>query len=59
MPKWKKDAKEFSVSLRYDDKAGIALYLPKPVAELLGNPSEIIFVKKGKRLEVRGGGATA
>jgi hypothetical protein len=60
VPKWKKDAKEFPVKVRYDGNGtGIAVYLPKPVAEFLGNPPMITFVKKGKRLEVRAGGETA
>jgi hypothetical protein len=59
VPKWKKDAKEFSVSVRYNHETGIQTHLPKPVAEFLGNPPMITFVKKGKHLEVRAGGETA
>lgn len=56
MTKWKKDAKEFSVSVRYNGSSGIQTQLPKPVAESLGNPPMITFVRKGKRFEVRAGG---
>lgn len=31
---------------------GILVFLPKPLAELLGNPPSITFMLKGKRIEV-------
>ncbi len=52
MPKWKKNAKTFTVAVRYNDKQGIQTQLPKPVAEFLGNPDEITFQMKGKKLLV-------
>ncbi len=53
MPKWKKDATEFTVGVSYSEEKGVQTRLPKPVAELLGNPSSITFVIKGKRIEVK------
>ncbi len=52
MPKWKKDATEFKVSVNYHPTRGIIVFLPKPIAELLGNPSAITFRVKGKHVEV-------
>ena len=59
MPKFKKGAKEFSVSVRYNGDSGIQTYLPKRVAEHLGNPPMITYVIKGKRTEVKAGGTPA
>lgn len=56
MPRFKKDAKEFSVSVRYNGDSGIQTSLPKRVAEHLGNPEAITFVIKGRRTEVKAGG---
>ena len=53
MPKWKKDATEFKVSVNYHPTRGILVFLPKPIAELLGNPSSVTFVVKGKKVEVK------
>lgn len=53
MPKWKKDATEFRVSVNYHPTRGILVFLPKPIAGLLGKPKSITFVVKGKRVEVR------
>lgn len=55
--KWKKDAKEFSVSVRYNGGDGISTYLPKPVAEHLGNPETITYVIRKNRTEVKAGGS--
>ena len=53
MPKWKKGATEFTVSVNYHPTRGIACFIPKPVVELLGNPKSITFVVKGKKVEIR------
>jgi hypothetical protein len=53
MPKWKKDATEFTVGVSYSEDKGVQTRLPKPVAELLGEPKSITFVLKGKRVEIR------
>ena len=52
MPKWKKDAKEFVVSVSYNDRRGDQAYLPKPVVEVLGKPESIKFTIKGKKVEI-------
>ena len=52
MPKWKKDEKEFVVSVTYHEYRGSQCYLPKPILEILGNPKRIKFVIRGKRIEV-------
>ncbi len=44
MPKWKEDAKEFSVSVTYNDEKGSQIRVPKPILEKLGNPKKIRFV---------------
>jgi hypothetical protein len=56
VPRWKKDEKEFKVSLTYHQQRGCQTYLPKPVLELLGNPNSIKFiVKNNKKIEVEPG----
>jgi hypothetical protein len=52
MPKWKKDQKEFAVSVTYHEHRGSQCYLPKPILEILGNPKRIKFIVKSKRIEV-------
>ena len=44
MPKWKKDAKEFEVSINYVDKRGYSSSIPRPIIEILGNPETIKFI---------------
>ena len=53
MPKWKKDATEFTVGVNYDEKRGAQSSIPKPVVETLGKPDRITFAISGKRVEVR------
>jgi hypothetical protein len=53
--RWKKDATEFPVGVNYVEGRGASSSIPKPVVELLGNPKEIVFVMKGKRVEIRKG----
>lgn len=52
VPKWKKNATEFTVSVNHNEARGYQSSLPKPVMELLGNPESIKFVIKGKKVEV-------
>jgi len=52
LPKWKKDASEFEVSVTYHPHRGYQSYLPKPVMEALGKPDAVKFVMKGKKIEV-------
>ena len=53
LPKWKKDAKEFAVSVTHHKTRGYQSYLPKPIMELLGKPNSIKFVIKGKKIELK------
>jgi len=53
MPKWKKDATEFSVSVNHNATRGYQSSIPKPVMDVLGNPRTITFVVKGKKVEVK------
>jgi len=50
MPKWKKNATEFTVGVNYYEKRGYQSSIPKPIIEFLGTPGRITFVitKKGK-----------
>lgn len=53
MPKWKKDATHFTVSVNHNDVRGYQSSIPKPVMDTLGNPEKITFViKPKKRVEV-------
>lgn len=53
MPKWKADAKEFTVSVNYHETRGTLTTIPKPVTEHLGRPGRITFVIRKQRVEVR------
>jgi hypothetical protein len=44
MPKWKKDAKEFTVGVNYSDGRGYQSSIPKPVIDKLGKPNTLKFV---------------
>ncbi len=55
LPKWKKDAKDFTVGISHDERRGTQAYIPKPIVEHLGNPEAITYSVKGKRVEVRAG----
>lgn len=44
MPKWKRDAKEFTVRVNYSDGRGYQSSIPIPVIEKLGNPHSIKYV---------------
>ena len=57
MPRWKKDETEFEVSVTHHEHRGYQAYLPKPVMDMLGDPTTIKFVVKRKRVEVEAGTA--
>ena len=59
MPKWKKNATEFTVGVNYNETRGYQTSIPKPVAETLGKPKAITYVLKGKKVEVRTADAAA
>jgi len=44
MPKWKRDAREFTVRVNYSDGRGYQSSIPIPVIEKLGNPESIKYV---------------
>jgi hypothetical protein len=58
MPKWRRDATEFEVSVTKHETRGYQAYLPKPVMDMLGDPNKIKFVIKNKHVEVEAGTAT-
>ena len=60
LPKWKKDATEFTVNVGYHADRGYQVYIPRPVIETLkvhpdktNDPRPVTFVIKGKRVEIR------
>jgi hypothetical protein len=55
VPRWKKDQKEFIVSVSYHEHRGYQSYLPRPIMELLGSPKTIKFIIKNKKVEVEAG----
>lgn len=55
MPKWKKDATEFTVGVNHHPVRGYQSSIPLPIMEKLGKPSEITFVIKGEKIELIGG----
>lgn len=55
MPKWKKNETEFTVGVNYNEVRGYQTSVPKPVAEVLGNPETITYSVKGKKVEVKAG----
>ena len=52
MPKWKKDAKEFTVSVNYNDSRGYQSSIPKPIIEALGDPKSITFTISGNTVKI-------
>lgn len=52
MPKWKKDATEFTVGVSNSEGKGVQTRLPKPVFDVLDKPGRITFRIRGKRVEV-------
>jgi hypothetical protein len=57
MPKWKKDAKEFTVAVHHNETSGYyTTSIPKPIIQHLGRGGEvgsITYVVKGLKIEVR------
>jgi len=54
MPKWKKDAKEFTVSVNYNPVRGYQSSIPKPIIEALGDPQNITFMINGNNVKITG-----
>lgn len=53
LPKWKKDAREFTVSVNYNESRGYQSSIPKPIIDRLGDPKEITFIIKGNNIELK------
>jgi hypothetical protein len=56
MPKWKKDAREFTVAVNFNPIRGFQTSIPRPVAEALGRPDSITYIVRGKRIEIKPAG---
>lgn len=54
MPKWKKDAKEFTVGVNYHESRGYQSSIPKPIIDILGEPQNITFVISGNNVKILG-----
>ena len=52
MPKWKKDAKEFTVGVNFNENRGYQSSIPKPVMNALGDPEQVKFVIKGDKIRI-------
>jgi len=53
LPKWKKDATAFTVSVNHNKSRGYQSSIPKPVMEVLGSPDKITFlIKPKKKVEI-------
>lgn len=52
LPKWKKDAKEFTVSINHNESRGYQSSIPIPIIEALGKPDKITFEIHGKNIHV-------
>jgi hypothetical protein len=53
VPKWKKDAKEFTVGVNYNEIRGYQCSIPKPIMEVLGKPDSITFVIDNKNIKIK------
>jgi hypothetical protein len=49
LPKRKKDANQFTVSVNHNETRGYQSSIPKPIMETLGKPDKITFVVKPKK----------
>ena len=52
MPKWKKDAKEFTVSVNFNETRGYQSSIPKPIMDILGDPEQVTFVINGDKIKI-------
>ena len=52
MPKWKKDAKEFTVSVNFNEDRGYQSSIPKPIMDTLGDPDKVKFIINGKNIRI-------
>lgn len=54
MAKWKKGIKEFTVSVNFNKARGYQSSIPRPIIQLLGEPTHITFIIEGKTIKIRG-----
>lgn len=52
VPKWKKDSKEFIVSVNYNQSRGYQSSIPKPIMDMLGSPNALKFEVSGKTIKI-------
>jgi len=52
VPRWKKDATEFTVGVNHNKVRGYQASIPKPIMDKLHDPQKITFVIRGKKVEV-------
>jgi len=52
MPKWKENAKEFTVSVNYNENRGYQSSIPIPIIDYLGEPEKITFVISGNSVKI-------
>ncbi len=52
MPKWKKDATEFNVSINDDGNGSHLCRIPKPIMIMLGQPDNLTFHVKNKKIVI-------
>ena len=52
MPKWKNNAKEFTVSVNYNEIRGYQSSIPKPIMSVLGDPEQVTFVINGSKIKI-------
>ena len=52
LPKWKKDSKEFIVSVNYNQNRGYQSSIPKPIMDMLGSPHALKFEVSGKTIKI-------
>ena len=59
MTRWKKDAREFDVSLsrsmNKDGSRSLVCRVPKPIVESLGNPDSLLFKIGKNRVHIEAG----
>ena len=56
MPKWKKGAKEFKVSITENKSSGTSFsYIPKPILDELGEPHSLKFLITNGKIVVSSG----
>ena len=55
LPKWKKDAKEFTVGINFNEARGYQSSIPKPIIDALGDPKSLKFIMNGNLIKIVSG----